>query len=104
MLKDLLAESAKQFDKRFDAHFLYENPNEAGNLIIAFLSARISSAFALGEQSGIQKAVEAAKEFEVGMRCAYGSCDSKCSHVSVAIAKLRMFSDALQSNLTTKKD
>ena len=72
MLKDLLSESAKQFEEftiakpwelRRDAFYVDASPDA----ILKFCSSRISSAYALGEQSGIKKAVDNMKiEGEMG--------------------------------------
>lgn len=93
MLKDLLAESAKQFEVRFgdvelDGIRLFVS--STGNQMQDFISAQISSTFALGEQSGIKKAVEVVEKW------AYenGITDKKSF---TALVKFL----ALQSNLTT---
>ena len=127
MLKDLLSQSAKQFDR-----LIYETADSLtdrdGNVeqidssnfrigterIKAFQAAQISSAFALaeaqgikkGEQSGIKKAVELLEKqisIDKHLRSEVVGSLGKEWHDGKIDACERVL-EALQSNLTTKKD
>lgn len=112
MLKDLIAESAKQFEERFGVNGPIDNTYTMGcdchpktEQILAFLAAQISSAFAIGEESGIQKAVEKIKKKKELLKIhsdprTEGAVCVICLEINI----LSGISDALQSNLTTHKE
>jgi hypothetical protein len=111
MLKDLLADSAKQFEERFPLYAFKHAAYAIKAKVKSYHLARISSAFALGEQSGIKKAVE-------GIRWSWDiaeGTDQWCVQIwdgntlLDSITKksddggMVKLSEAFQSNLTTKK-